>query len=41
MHIGYWWESQKERKRPVGRPRHKWVDNIKINLRETGWDGMV
>jgi hypothetical protein len=27
-------------KRPLGRPRRKWVDNIKINLRETGWDGI-
>jgi hypothetical protein len=23
-------------KRPLGRPRCKWVDNIKIDLRETG-----
>jgi hypothetical protein len=22
------------------RPRRKWVDNIKIYLREIGWDGM-
>jgi hypothetical protein len=29
-----------ERKRPLGRPRRRWVDNIKIYLRETGWDGM-
>jgi hypothetical protein len=29
-----------EGKRPLGRPRHRWVDNIKIDLRETGWDGM-
>jgi hypothetical protein len=29
-----------ERKRPVGRPRRRWVDNIKIDLRERGWDGM-
>jgi hypothetical protein len=29
-----------ERKRPLGRPRCRWVDNIKIDLRETGWDGM-
>jgi hypothetical protein len=29
-----------ERKRPLGRPRRKWVDNIKIDLREIGWDGM-
>jgi hypothetical protein len=29
-----------ERKRPLGRPRRRWLDNIKINLREIGWDGM-
>jgi hypothetical protein len=23
-----------------GRPRRRWVDNIKIDLREIGWDGM-
>jgi hypothetical protein len=28
-----------EGKRPLGRPRHRWVDNIKIDLREIGWDG--
>jgi hypothetical protein len=27
-------------KRPLGRPRRRWVDNIKIDLREMGWDGM-
>jgi hypothetical protein len=32
MHIRYWWEIQKE--------RDHWEDNIKMNLRETGWDGM-
>jgi hypothetical protein len=31
---------RKSQKRPLGRPRHKWVDNIKIELREIGWDGM-
>jgi hypothetical protein len=25
--------------RPVGRPRRRWEDNIKMNLRETGMDG--
>jgi hypothetical protein len=25
----------------LGRPRHRWVDNIKMDLREIGWDGMV
>jgi hypothetical protein len=29
-----------EGKRSVGRPRRRWVDNIKIDLREIGWDGM-
>jgi hypothetical protein len=29
-----------EGKRPLERPRRRWVDNIKINLREIGWDGM-
>jgi hypothetical protein len=28
-----------ERKRPQGRPRRRWVDNIKMDLREIGWDG--
>jgi hypothetical protein len=25
MHIWYWWESQKERERPLGRPRRRCV----------------
>jgi hypothetical protein len=29
-----------EGKRPLGRPRRGWVDNIKMDLREIGWDGM-
>jgi hypothetical protein len=29
-----------EGKRPLGRPRRRWVDNIKMTLREIGWDGM-
>jgi hypothetical protein len=29
-----------EGKRPLGRPRRRWVDNIKIDLRETEWDVM-
>jgi hypothetical protein len=27
-------------KRPLGRLRCRWVDNIEMDLRETGWDGM-
>jgi hypothetical protein len=26
-----------EGKRPLGRPRHRWVDNIKMDLLEIGW----
>jgi hypothetical protein len=29
-----------EGKRPIGRPRRRWVDNIKMDLREIEWDGM-
>jgi hypothetical protein len=29
-----------EGKRPLERPRRRWVDNIKMDLREIGWDGM-
>jgi hypothetical protein len=29
-----------EGKRPLGRPRHRWENNIKVDLRETGWGGM-
>jgi hypothetical protein len=25
-----------ERRRPLGRPRHRWEDNIKIDLRKVG-----
>jgi hypothetical protein len=27
-------------KRPLGRPKHRWVDNIKRGLTEIGWDDM-
>jgi hypothetical protein len=26
-----------EGKRPLGRPRHRWADNIRMDLRELGW----
>jgi hypothetical protein len=29
-----------EGRRPLGRPRRRWVDNIKINLRAIGYDDM-
>jgi hypothetical protein len=32
--------GKQEGKRPQGRPRRRWVNNIKLDLRETGWDGI-
>jgi hypothetical protein len=29
-----------EVKRPLKRPRSRWVNNFKIDLREIGWGGM-
>jgi hypothetical protein len=29
-----------EGRRPLGRPRRRWEDNNKIDLREIGWGGM-
>jgi hypothetical protein len=26
--------------RQLGRPRHRWVDNIKMDLLEIGWGGV-
>jgi hypothetical protein len=32
--------AKPEGKRPLGRPSYRWVDNIMMDLRETGWDYM-
>jgi hypothetical protein len=29
-----------EGRRPLGRPRHRWEDNMKMDLQEVGWGGM-
>jgi hypothetical protein len=29
-----------EGKRPLGRPRRRWEDNIRMDLREIVWEGM-
>jgi hypothetical protein len=33
-------EGKPEEKRPLGRPRRRWVDNIKMDLGVTGWCGV-
>jgi hypothetical protein len=32
--------GKREGKRPLERPRRRWVDNIKTDLREIGWEGV-
>jgi hypothetical protein len=32
--------AKPEGKRPLVTPRCRWMDNIKMDLREIGWDGM-
>jgi hypothetical protein len=32
--------GQPEGKRPLGRARRRWVENIKMVLWEIGWDGV-
>jgi hypothetical protein len=29
-----------EGKRQLGRPRSRWEDNMRMDLREIGWEGM-
>jgi hypothetical protein len=40
--ITFWWGNLRE-KRPLGRPRRRWEDNIRIDLQEVGcgvWTGL-
>jgi len=39
MHTNFWSEKS-ERKNPLGRPRNGWEDNIKVNIREMGYEGV-
>jgi hypothetical protein len=32
-------EGKPEEKRPLRRRRRRWLDNIKMDVREIGWDG--
>jgi len=35
VHTCFWW-GETDEKRPLGRPRHKRENNIKINIQEVG-----
>jgi hypothetical protein len=32
------WVGKPEEKRPIGRPRYRWLDYIKVDLGEVRWD---
>jgi hypothetical protein len=34
-------QGKPEGKRPLERPRHRWEDGIRMDLRETGWGSVV
>jgi len=39
--VAYWvWVGKPKGKRPLGRPTHRWEDNIKMFLQEVGCGGM-
>jgi hypothetical protein len=31
--------GKSKEKRPLGRPRHRWEDNIRMDLKKIGWKG--
>jgi hypothetical protein len=34
-------DGKPEGKRPVGRNTRRWEDNIKMGVREVGWEGVI
>jgi len=39
VYTRFWW-GEPEGKRPLGTPRRRWEDNIKMDLQEVGCGGM-
>jgi len=39
MHTTFWSENMKGREN-LGKPRPRWKDNIRVDLRELGWGGV-
>jgi hypothetical protein len=35
LHLKYYYNNN----RPLGRPKRRWEDNIKMDLQEVGWTG--
>jgi hypothetical protein len=38
VYAGFWWGNLRER--PLGRPRQRWEENIKMDLQEVGHGGV-
>jgi hypothetical protein len=34
------WIGKSEGKRPLGRPRHRWEDNIRMDIEKIGWEDL-
>ena len=39
MNTGFWWGDLTERQKALGRHRHRWKDNNKMDLQEVGCAG--
>jgi hypothetical protein len=39
VHTAFRW-GDLNKKKTLERPRHRWEDNIKVDLKEVGWGGM-
>jgi len=39
LHTGFWWGNLRK-KNPLGGPRRRWENNIKMELQEVGCRGM-
>ena len=33
--------GKREGRRPLGKPRRRWEDNIKLDVREMGWEAWI
>jgi hypothetical protein len=40
VHTGFWLGVGAAGKRPLVRPRHRWEDNIKMDIQVGGWGGV-
>jgi hypothetical protein len=40
LHVEFWLDILQDRG-PLERPRRRWENNIKVNLKGVGWDGVT